>query len=112
MLGWVPAVFGITLAELQLHPWRRPLTHSDEAVRFVRAHYAADLNSVDIVASDGIELRALYVRPHDANGRDVLLLPASPTIAKAWQDSPPCCLIMATVFCFPIRALTGKVVVS
>jgi len=65
---------GITLAELQLHPWRRPLTHSDDAVRFVRAHYATDLNNVELPASDGIELRAWYVHPHQANGRDVLLL--------------------------------------
>src|SRR5215469_6287397 len=47
---------GITLAELQLHPWRRPLTHVDEAQRFVHAHYGATLENVEMVAKDGVTL--------------------------------------------------------
>ena len=65
---------GITLAELQLHPWKRPLTHTEEAKAFVRARYGADLEDVEIEASDRVRLRAWYVHPQHANGRDVLLL--------------------------------------
>src|SRR5215469_377817 len=47
---------GITLAELQLHPWRRPLAHVDEAQRFVHAHYGSTLENVEMVAKDGVTL--------------------------------------------------------
>ena len=65
---------GITLAELQLHPWRRAVSHSDEAAEFVRAHYGTVLENVEIAAKDGVALKAWYVRPRNANGRDVLML--------------------------------------
>ena len=65
---------GITLAELQLHPWRRPLTHVDEAQRFVHARYGARLENAEIIAKDGVTLNAWYLRPTNWNGRDVLIL--------------------------------------
>jgi hypothetical protein len=80
ILGWVVAYVlfsiagGITLAELQLHPWRRPLLHSRQAEIYVRAHYDARLDNVEITAADGASLNAWYIRPRNANGRDVLLL--------------------------------------
>jgi uncharacterized protein len=65
---------GITLAELQLHPWKRRLSHGDEAATFVRARYGTALENVEITARDGIVLKAWYVRPHNANERDILML--------------------------------------
>ena len=75
-LGYVlfSLIGGITLAELQLHPWRRAVTHAGKAAAFVKNHYGAVLEEVEIIASDGVHLRAWYVRPQHANGRDVLLL--------------------------------------
>src|SRR5690348_9990486 len=65
---------GITLAELQLHPWRRAVSHGDQAAEFVHARYGTELENVEITAADGIILKAWYVRPRKANGRDVLML--------------------------------------
>jgi len=65
---------GITLAELQLHPWRRVLTHGQEAVSFVQARYGTELENVQISARDGVLLKGWYVRPQKANGRDILML--------------------------------------
>lgn len=65
---------GITLAELQLHPWRRPLAHSYEAAEFVHERFDAELQNVQITAADGASLNAWYLRPPHAIGRDVLLL--------------------------------------
>jgi len=65
---------GITLAELQLHPGRRPLSHSQQAAEFVQARYGTELKNVEITALDGIVLKAWYVRPHKTNGSDVLML--------------------------------------
>ena len=65
---------GITLAELQLRPWRRPISQGKEAAAFVRARYGTELENVAITASDGIVLKAWYARPQHANGRDVLML--------------------------------------
>lgn len=65
---------GITLAELQLHPWRRPLAHTGRARAFIRARYGTELENVAITAADGVTLNAWYLRPSNANGRDVLLL--------------------------------------
>ena len=62
------------LAELQLHPWRRPLSHTEQAANFIRAHYGTELQNVQILAADGATLNAWYVRPRNANGRDILLL--------------------------------------
>lgn len=76
MIGYVlfSIAGGITLAELQLHPWRRPLRYTQAAASIVRARYGVDLQNVGITAADGITLNAWYVRPRNANGRDVLLL--------------------------------------
>ena len=65
---------GVTLAELQLHPWRRALSHNEQAVEFVRSRYGTELGNVDIVAKDGMVLKAWYARPRKANGGDVLML--------------------------------------
>jgi len=65
---------GITLAELQLHPWRRAVTHGEEAAEFVYARYGTHLENIQITAKDGIVLRAWYARPQNASGRDVLML--------------------------------------
>jgi alpha-beta hydrolase superfamily lysophospholipase len=65
---------GITLTELQLRPWRRPVSQGKEAAAFVRARYGTELENVEITTTDGIALRAWYVRPPKANGRDVLML--------------------------------------
>ena len=53
---------------------RRPRRHVAEAASIVRARYDVELENVEIDAADGITLNAWYVRPHDANGRDVLML--------------------------------------
>lgn len=80
ILGWVVGYVlfsvagGITLAELQLHPWRRPLSHVTRAESYVRTHYNARLDNVEITAADGASLNGWYIRPRNANGRDVLLL--------------------------------------
>ena len=65
---------GMTLAELQLHPWRRPLRYATAAASIVRVRYNVPLENVEITAADGVTLNAWYVRPHNANGRDVLML--------------------------------------
>jgi len=65
---------GITLAELQLHPWRRALTQGEGAASFVRARYGTELQNVQISAGDGVLLKAWYVRPQKENGRDILML--------------------------------------
>ena len=80
LLGWTIGYLlfsiagGVTLAELQLHPWRRPLIHSTRASDIVRSRYGAELQNIEITATDGVSLNAWYVRPRNANGRDVLLL--------------------------------------
>src|SRR5690242_1530547 len=65
---------GITLAELQLHPWKRAITHSEEAAQLVQARYGTRLENVEINAKDGVVLKAWYARPRKANGRDILML--------------------------------------
>jgi len=80
LLGWTIGYVlfslagGITLAELQLHPWRRLLSHSEQAANFVRNRYGVELQNIEIAASDGTSLNAWYVHPQNANGRDILLL--------------------------------------
>src|SRR5436305_4340388 len=66
---------GITLAELQLHPWRRPLLNNEYATEIVRNRYGVELQNVGITAVDGAGLHAWYIRPKHGNGRDILLLP-------------------------------------
>jgi uncharacterized protein len=67
-------VGGITLAELQLHPSRRPLLHSQDAAEIARSRFGAELENVEITAGDGVSLNGWYLRPRHANGRGVLLL--------------------------------------
>jgi hypothetical protein len=79
-LGWAVGYVlfsvagGITLAELQLHPWRRPLAQAHQAAEVVRTRYGAELENVEITAADGTSLTGWYVHPQNPNGRDVLLL--------------------------------------
>lgn len=65
---------GITLAELQLHPWRRPLAHAEGAAEIARSRFGAELENVQVTAADGVSLNGWYLHPQHANGRDVLLL--------------------------------------
>lgn len=65
---------GIALAELQLHPWRKPLAHTRKISEFVHERFTTELQNVQITAADGASLSAWYLRPLHANGRDVLLL--------------------------------------
>lgn len=80
LIGWAVGYVlssiaaGITLAELQLHPWRRPLAHTAEVAEIASSRFGAELQNVQITASDGVSLNAWYLRPQHANGRDVLLL--------------------------------------
>jgi dipeptidyl aminopeptidase/acylaminoacyl peptidase len=80
MIGWAVGYVlfsiagGITLAELQLHPWRRPLVHTAEAAEIARSRFGAELQNIQITASDGASLNAWYLCPQHANGRDVVLL--------------------------------------
>jgi len=66
---------GVYLADATLHPARRPLTEDEVAtVRQSAQALDADLDDAAITASDGVLLRAWSLRPHRANGDDVLLL--------------------------------------
>jgi len=67
---------GITLAELQLHPWRRLIPQSEQAAAsaLASARYGTKLENVEITARDGIILKAWYARARVTNGRDVLML--------------------------------------
>jgi len=64
---------GVLLAEMQLHPPRRPIRHRAEFSRFVRDNFKAELLDVSIEAQDGITLRGWYVRPEKDNGNAVIL---------------------------------------
>lgn len=65
---------GVLLAEMQLHPPRRPIRHAAELQRDVRQNYHADLQDVAITAADGAILRGWYVKPSGDNGSAVILL--------------------------------------
>lgn len=65
---------GVLLAELALHPPRRPVTHAERAARMVSADYSASLKNVTISAADGALLQAWYIKPAHDNGMTVLLL--------------------------------------
>jgi uncharacterized protein len=65
---------GIALAELQLHPLRRQLRESEQVAHWIRSQYGADLQKIELKASDGVLLKAWYVRPPNSEGRNVLLL--------------------------------------
>lgn len=66
---------GIGLGWMTLHPRRRSLTSKDEQRAEAATHDEnAALSNVQIVTSDGIILRAWFVRPAQTNGNSVLLL--------------------------------------
>ncbi len=68
-------VAGIVLAEVTVHPERKPLTPEDEAqARQATQAKGYALTDVTIAASDGATLRAWSIRPPSGNGDAVLLL--------------------------------------
>jgi pimeloyl-ACP methyl ester carboxylesterase len=71
----VSVAVAILMAEMTLHPWRRPLPDKDkERIAHIYAPYSAILQPVIINAADGAELHAWYsVSMHD-NGNAVILL--------------------------------------
>lgn len=72
LLGCVAG--GVLLADMQLHPPRRPLLHQAQFQQAIRQDFKADLKDVSIKAGDGAVLRAWYVRPPNDNGNAVILL--------------------------------------
>jgi hypothetical protein len=71
----VCAVAAIQSADWALHPARRALTPADEAQATAMANSDhATLQQAAITASDGIVLRAWYIRPAPGNGDAVILL--------------------------------------
>jgi len=65
---------GVLLAEMQLHPPRRPIRYTSKFTRDVRQNYLADVQDVSIIAADRVPLRAWYVKPQNDNGNAVILL--------------------------------------
>jgi len=74
LYGVFSVIGGILLAELQLHPPRRPIRNVPEVARTIRERYHADLQNVSVTASDGAVLRAWYVMPRNDNGNVIILL--------------------------------------
>lgn len=76
ILGYaiLSVVGGILLAELQLHPPRRPIRHRAEVAAAARQYHSATLQDVVIVAQDGITLKAWYAVPENDNGSAIILL--------------------------------------
>lgn len=73
VLGTV--VGGIGLGWTALHPPSRPLTQSEETNVRAEAQAAFEgLSSVTLATSDGVKLRAWFIRPQYANGNAVVLL--------------------------------------
>jgi hypothetical protein len=65
----------IVMAEMTLHPWRRPLPDKDkQRIAHIYAQYSANLQPVIIHAADGAELHAWYsVSIHDNRNAVILL---------------------------------------
>ena len=74
LYGFGCIVGGILLAELQLHPPRRPIKHRAEVAQAVREFHHATVEDVSITAQDGSILKAWYVRPENDNGSAVILM--------------------------------------
>jgi dipeptidyl aminopeptidase/acylaminoacyl peptidase len=71
----ISLVVGVVLAELTLHPWRRPMTVTDkEKIACVYEQYGAALQPIAIRAADGADLHAWYSVPEHENGKAVILL--------------------------------------
>src|SRR5437762_10623168 len=51
-----------------------PLRHREEVAAAVRYQFRGLMQDVQLQAHDGVILRAWYIRPANANGRDVLML--------------------------------------
>ena len=64
---------GIFLAEVALHPGRRPVLHEREAQQ-IAADMHAQLSDVTIAAADGTPLAAWFAQPAQWNGDAVILL--------------------------------------
>ena len=71
----VCVVGGIKLADMTLHPARRPLTGEETAVlqQAIRAE-ASSIGNVSITSADGAVLRGWMIHPHQPNGDAVVLL--------------------------------------
>ena len=66
---------GIGLGWVALHPGRHPLTVQDQHKAEATAQAEkAEFSNVEITASDGVILRAWFIRPAYANGSAVILL--------------------------------------
>jgi len=66
---------GVIVAEIALHPHRRPLSEAEDAEAPAWAKEdGALLSNAQIRAADGVVLRAWEVDPEDSNGSAVLLL--------------------------------------
>src|SRR5438128_5161699 len=66
---------GSYLGWIAMHPGRRPLTKRDERTAAATAQSEnAELRDTEITASDGVTLRAWFIRPAKPNGRAVILL--------------------------------------
>ena len=74
LYGVFSLIGGILLAELQLHPPRRPIRNVPEVARVVRERYHADLQNVSVTASDEAVLRGWYIAPPNDNGSVIFLL--------------------------------------
>ena len=69
------AVIGIVAVEAALHQARLPLTRADEAqARSIAARSNATFADVEVVANDGVVLRAWNMRPLKGNGDAAILL--------------------------------------
>jgi uncharacterized protein len=68
-------IVGVLVSGAALRPPRRPLTEEEEAGMRHAAHdLDAVLADVSVTTLDGVTLRAWTIRPHQANGNDVILL--------------------------------------
>lgn len=66
-------IAGIAVTEGSLRLFHRPITHRRQVVDYVQGHYQAQVQDVSIRAADGVVLKGWYIRPHEYNGKAVLL---------------------------------------
>jgi hypothetical protein len=64
----------VLLAEMQLHPPRRPLGYASNFAQHVRSESNAEVQEVSIAATDGTVLSGWYVKPQHDNGSAVVVL--------------------------------------
>lgn len=67
-------IAGITIAEGSLKLHHLPIRHRAEVQAIVQDRYHSQLQEIAITASDGVQLRAWYVRPAKSNGSAAVLL--------------------------------------